>query len=365
MSFIGALATFGATAAGLVGIGTGAVAGTAGAGMAAGALSVGAAASAGAATGTALGAGIGAISAAAQGQDVGKGALMGAASGLVTAGVGSGVSGAAGGALTNAVGSTASNAITGGVAGAAGGAAGAAVGGEDVGKGALIGGASGAVAGGVTGALTPTPGANAGPFQLTELASGTPHTVGTVNPAVGPATTYPIAPQGPAPALIQIGTNTVAYPTTTAGLAGLGPTNNAVLKGLGAGAVTNYVGTSMVNSQNAADLAAKEDAARGVAFANQNNTGLAALQAAGLPTKAGPLAGLGKMGKATGGLTALAHGGQVPLKDGAYIIPADVVSALGNGSSKAGAQYLRQLMIEVRKEAVNLQGLGGAKKRAS
>ena len=363
MSFIGALATFGATAAGLVGIGTGAVAGTAGAGMAAGALSAGAAASAGAVTGTALGAGVGAISAAAQGQDVGKGALMGAASGLVTAGVGSGVSGAAGGALTNAVGSTASGAITGGVAGAAGGAAGAAVGGEDVGKGALIGGASGAVAGGVTGALTPTPGANAGP--LTELASGTPPTAGTVNPTMGPATTNPIAPQGPAPALSQIGTNTVASPTTTAGLAGLGPTNDAVLKGLGAGAVTNYAGTSMVNSQNAADLATKEDAARGATFANQNNTGLAALQTAGLPTKAGPLAGLGKMGKATGGLTALAHGGQVPLKDGAYIIPADVVSALGNGSSKAGAQYLRQLMIEVRKEAVNLQGLGGAKKRAS
>jgi hypothetical protein len=127
----------------------------------------------------------------------------------------------------------------------------------------------------------------------------------------------------------------------------------------------------MVNSQNAADLAAQQDIARGAAFNSQGDSGLAALNAAGLPSKSqlpagvGPFGGLANIGRATGGLTALAHGGQVPLGDGAYIIPADVVSALGNGSSKAGAQYLRQLMIEVRKEAVNLQGLGGAKKHGS
>ena len=36
----------------------------------------------------------------------------------------------------------------------------------------------------------------------------------------------------------------------------------------------------------------------------------------------------------------LAHGGQVNLEDGQFIIPADVVSALGNGSTKAGAAFL-------------------------
>ena len=37
------------------------------------------------------------------------------------------------------------------------------------------------------------------------------------------------------------------------------------------------------------------------------------------------------------------QGGSIKLQDGAFIIPADVVSALGNGSSKAGAKYLTHL----------------------
>jgi hypothetical protein len=127
----------------------------------------------------------------------------------------------------------------------------------------------------------------------------------------------------------------------------------------------------MVDSQAANSLASQQDKARGLDAANQGNSGLAALAAAGLPSKGqlpegtGPMGGLGNIGRATGGITALAHGGQIPLEDGAYIIPADVVSALGNGSSKAGADYLRRLMIEVRKEAVNLQGMGAAKKHVA
>jgi hypothetical protein len=35
-----------------------------------------------------------------------------------------------------------------------------------------------------------------------------------------------------------------------------------------------------------------------------------------------------------------ASGGQIALKEGQFIIPADVVSALGNGSTKAGARFL-------------------------
>lgn len=38
-----------------------------------------------------------------------------------------------------------------------------------------------------------------------------------------------------------------------------------------------------------------------------------------------------------------AKGGQLHLRDGSFIIPADVVSAIGNGSTKAGAQYLDHL----------------------
>lgn len=49
---------------------------------------------------------------------------------------------------------------------------------------------------------------------------------------------------------------------------------------------------------------------------------------------------------AEGGIATIkaARGGSVPLKNGDYIVPADVVSALGNGSSKAGAKYLTHLV---------------------
>lgn len=44
---------------------------------------------------------------------------------------------------------------------------------------------------------------------------------------------------------------------------------------------------------------------------------------------------------AEGGLTTL-KGGGIAMRDGQYVIPADVVSAIGNGSSKAGAKFLEQ-----------------------
>ena len=79
--------------------------------------------------------------------------------------------------------------------------------------------------------------------------------------------------------------------------------------------------------------------------------------AAGLPAAmspsdvySGPISGIGRIG--------MASGGQVPIKEGAYVIPADVVSALGNGSSKAGAEFLYRLMDEVKNEATKRQGLG-------
>ena len=38
------------------------------------------------------------------------------------------------------------------------------------------------------------------------------------------------------------------------------------------------------------------------------------------------------------------------LSDGEFVIPADVVSHLGNGNSDAGAEVLKQMMSRVRKE---------------
>ena len=393
MSFIVAAAATAATSLATAGAITGGV----GAAITAG--SIGGAAAgigAGAATAGALGAGVGAISAAAQGQDVGKGALMGAASGVATAGVAGGL-GAAVGPAASGVGQVVQGAVIGGTAGAAGGAAGAATGGEDVGTGALMGGATGAVAGGAMGAM-PAPsevpsigvanpsapaegafsslgtgevvGSNAGAAQFDSAIGSVPGTTGYTPPATlgGTPTTTTSSGLG----LGDIGPKIGIQPATALGSAeptGVvgGPLSQIKqgLTGAIAGGGVNYTGSQMIDSQAAASKAASEDAARAGVFANQNQAGMANLKGLGFGAPSGPLSSLSGIGKATGGLTALAHGGQIPLKDGAYIIPADVVSALGNGSSKAGAEFLRHLMMEVRKEAVNIQGLGAAKKHGA
>ena len=46
------------------------------------------------------------------------------------------------------------------------------------------------------------------------------------------------------------------------------------------------------------------------------------------------------------------------LADGEFVIPADVVSHLGNGSSKAGAKQLYSMMDRVRKERTGTKKQG-------
>ena len=373
MSFLVSAAATAATTAATVGtaaatagaLGLGATAAAAGAGTAGAVGGLAAGIGAGAATAGALGAGVGAISAAAQGQDVGKGALMGAAGGVATAGVAGGVSAALGPAAvggTQAAIQGAAQGVGNVAAGAAGGATSAAVGGNDVGKGALVGAGTAAAASAASGLAG---GVSAPTGDLATVAGGTPisadplgsmsnisntGTVGTGATSVQPTGVMDTAAQGL--------TNLTGSPITGEGL-------SAGLKGLGAGAVADYAGTGMVNADEAAKKASQQNAQGAIDFANQNQAGMANLKGLGFGAPSGPLSSLSGIGKATGGLTALAHGGQIPLKDGAYIIPADVVSALGNGSSKAGAEFLRHLMMEVRKEAVNIQGLGAAKKHGA
>ena len=323
---------------------------TVGAALAGGSIGAGlAGAAAGAATAGAMGAGIGAISSAAQGQDVGKGALMGAASGVVTAGVASGVGAAIGPAAvggTEAALQGAAQGVGNVAAGAAGGATGAAVGGNDVGKGALVGAGTAAAAqaaSGLAGGISPAATNAAGEF-------------GTVKPNFSDVAA--VHEPGALDSIAQKATDVTGTAITAQGIKG-------TLGGLAGGAAGDYMGTGIVNADEAAKKAAGEDALGAANFANQNQAGMNRVQGLGFGSPSGPLSALSGIGRATGGLTALAHGGQVPLKDGAYIIPADVVSALGNGSSKAGAEFLRHLMMEVRKESVNIQGLGAAKKHVA
>jgi hypothetical protein len=148
---------------------------------------------------------------------------------------------------------------------------------------------------------------------------------------------------------------------TAAGLSSLGA-GIAGTVGAGALGAAGAGINEMVQSADAADAAP----ARGVANQPTLAAGLAPAQAPAAAA-AGPLAGIGSensmQGAAEGGIM-MAKGGHVPLKDGAYIIPADVVSALGNGSTKAGGQFLRQLIESVKDEATKRQGLGAVHKQS-
>ena len=173
--------------------------------------------------------------------------------------------------------------------------------------------------------------------------------------------------------VVTIGSTILTGVLGTVGGATAASAISGIVGGTTAGVGAGIVGTAALGATAGGMAGASEaDAAK---LAKTNAQGTAANQAAmALPAgvapgmsaaqatqgSGNPLKGLG--GAATGGLVSLARGGEVPLSDGAYIIPADVVSALGNGSSKAGAEFLKRLMTEVKKEAVHRHGLGAAKK---
>lgn len=120
--------------------------------------------------------------------------------------------------------------------------------------------------------------------------------------------------------------------------------------GLSAGLATGVVGAAtlagiggvgaMISDSVSQDAAARQaDKRQGIANAAAGAPSSMATSMYSAPTT--PISSGGQQYFATGGLTSLAKGG-VNLQDSDYIIPADVVSALGNGSSKAGARYLDQ-----------------------
>lgn len=290
-----------ATAAGATSIG--AALGSTAAAATAGGLT-GASIGAGILGGATLGSGLGAVKSAIAGEDVGQGALMGAATGAVGGGLAPGV-GAAGAAAGEAgtVGNIAAQTAAGAGAGALANTTGAMVGGKPVGTAALVGGLTG-------GALAGVNAAGAAPSTGADISLDQPGALDALGSG--------IANMSGSQALTNVGI-------------------------LGTGAM----------AENA--LNQKPEQA-----ANVNPKLAAGLPAAMAPTdiyKQGPISGIGSIG--------MARGGQVPVRDGAYIIPADVVSALGNGSSKAGAEFLRRLMEEVKHNAVSRHGLGAARRAAA
>lgn len=255
--------------------------------------------------GATLGSGLGAVKSAIAGEDVGQGALMGAATGAVGGALAPGVGAAAtaAGEAGGMAGQIAGGALAGGASGAVANAAGAAAGGKDIGKAALTGGIAGGVLGGISGSASNAP---------AEGTMGPPAPEGVVGAMGGPNI------------------------SNTQALTGLGT--------IGASAMADY----QMNQKPEPPANVTPALAPGLPTA---------MKAKNIYTSSGPLGGLGAIG--------MARGGQVPVRDGAYIIPADVVSALGNGSSKAGAEFLRRLMEEVKAQGVKRHGLGAVHRAAA
>jgi len=256
--------------------------------------------------GATLGSGLGAVKSAIAGEDVGKGALMGAATGAVGGGLapGVGAAGAAAGGAGSAA-NIAAQTAAGAGAGALSNVAGAAAGGKDIGKAALIGGITGGALAGVN-------------------AAGEAPVTGPVDtPASG----------------VSGGLETASPLSGLTNISGTQALTNIGI--LGAGAMAE----NAMNKNPEVPTNVTPELAPGLP---------AAIRAKQIYNTDGVMSGLGSIG--------MARGGQVPVKNGAYIIPADVVSALGNGSSKAGAEFLRRLMEEVKREAVGRHGLGAARR---
>lgn len=280
-----------------------------------------------------------AATAALVGTGLGTAAGAGATAGLLGAG--------ATGALASGIGAVG----TGALAGAGLGAAGSAITGGDPGKGALMGAAGGALTGGLGSAFGGAGGAaggSGGSFGGVGVSGGISDATnpiaqeafgaGNILGQGSPLATAPVPTGGWAPASGSI----LATPTETAG----GLTSNIgqqFTQGIG----SNIAGAGTTASEGLGG--ALTSGITNLVKESAPSVALQGLQAIPMGGGQGPSAeelaaqekrkteDAQRLGSQVYGLAA---GGGVDLHDGDFIIPADVLSDLGNGSTKAGAQFL-------------------------
>jgi len=211
--------------------------------------------------------------------------------------------GAGVGALTNPK-DRLKGALFGGLTGAAGGALGAGIG-------ALGGAASGAVdAGAATVSQAPTELAT---NATTQLATKAPtQTMGSLFGELAPTTVTD------APASTATSTVASTAPNQGSGTLFSGNIGNAVTKAAGP-QIMNVAGSAMNPPPS---------------YGNQGAQTVNAAKQQGQAESASAYKGW-------------AHGGSIRLENNSFIIPADVVSAIGNGSTKAGAKYLDHLFAAI------------------
>ena len=252
------------------------------------------------AIGMGVGAASGGIMSAINHQPIWKGMLIGAGTGAAGGALGAGL-GALGGTAASTTTSAATGATTGSVGG---GTAGGAVGG----------GTTGGVVGGVATPVAST----AAPVVSTTA----PTAVSTAAPVVAPTTTSSVASAAP-----------VAAPTAApAAQTGVLDT----LKEMG------WSGAGKEFAKMAAPEILKGGAGMGMSpsYDDSGAQRIKSLQQSGSESAQGTY---GPGWSTSSWMQSKAKGGQIHLRNGDFIIPADVVSAIGNGSTKAGAKYLDHL----------------------
>ena len=284
--------------------------------------------------GVGIGAGVGLASSlivpAAQGKPITwQGALMGLGAGGAGGAAGAALGGLGGAAAGSATGAT-SGAATGATTGAAGGAT----------TGATTGAATGATTGAATGATT---------------GAATGASSGAVPGAVLPTTALDAALTGSsttvAPAM-----SAAAPSATTSGVSGLLGAPAAAPSGMfGSGVTTGSAGFDKALEQGAVSGIMKGgEQGLGAYQTSQYNAGVKKAdqeaQAAGAAN-----AGLGQnmandLYSNQMKAPMLAKGGQVHMDSGSFVIPADIVSALGDGSTEAGFRFLESFFKDAEAE---------------
>lgn len=252
----------------------------------------------------------------------GVGAVAGSIGGTVASGLGALGMGtaAAPSALAGGIGSFVGGATTGGAIGSGMGAATSALTGGDPGKGAAM----GALTGGATGGLGSLIGGGGG------AAGAAADAVGGVKGA-GTSFIEQAAEQG----LGGVPGATVPVGSTAQSLA------SSAAPILNGGVSSTLAGSVGGLGKEAVKLAAPEVLKGGMSMLSAptyDNSGQKKME--------GQYAAAEDWGHfAEGGVATIraARGGSVHLRNGDFVIPADVVSALGNGSTKAGAKYLTHL----------------------
>jgi len=262
--------------------------------------------------GMGIGAASGGIMSAINKQPIWKGMLIGAATGAAGGGLGAGL-GALGGAA-------------GGAGGAAGGAGGGAGGG---GMGAALGNlgtaATPVATGGSSGAVGGTGG---GAASVVSGGGGS----AVVNPTVQAALT-----QSPT-AITSQGIGTAAN-APTIGIGGAAPAASAPATSSAQSGLTSVIDKAMPALKGAipgAVLDMAKGTMSGTTFTGDAGKEQQAKEAQGEEWAQDTYS-------SGSWLPGKAKGGAIHLRDGDFIIPADVVSAIGNGSTKAGAKYLDHL----------------------